>query len=127
MAEAGRQRIDKWLFYARVSKSRTLAQKLAQSGHVRVNREKISSAATPVGPGDVLTITLERRVLVYRVLDPGSRRGPASEARLLYEDMSPPAPPTEPSAPMDRPAAREPGAGRPTKRQRRQTDAFRGD
>ena len=88
MAPDERQRIDKWLFFARVVKSRSLAAKLAQSGRVRVNREKIDQASQVVRPGDVLTIRLDRRVLVYRVLDPGVRRGPAEEARLLYEDLT---------------------------------------
>jgi ribosome-associated heat shock protein Hsp15 len=85
-----RQRIDKWLFFARVVKSRSLAAKLVQAGRVRINREKAEQAAHPVKPGDVLTITLDRRVLVYRVAAPGVRRGPAEEARTLYEDVSPP-------------------------------------
>ena len=84
-----RQRLDKWLFFARVVKSRSLAAKLATSGRVRINREKATQASDSVKPGDVLTITLERRILVYRVLSPGERRGPAVEARLLYEDLSP--------------------------------------
>ncbi|MER2536868.1 MAG: RNA-binding S4 domain-containing protein, partial [Rhizobiaceae bacterium] len=90
MAES-RQRLDKWLFFARVVKSRTLAAKLAAAGRVRINRDKATQAADPVKPGDVLTITLERRILVWRVLDAGTRRGPAEEARGLYEDLSPPA------------------------------------
>jgi ribosome-associated heat shock protein Hsp15 len=83
-----RQRIDKWLFFARVVKSRSLAAKLAQAGRVRVNREKIDQASQIVRPGDVLTITLDRRILVYRIVSPGTRRGPAEEARLLYEDLT---------------------------------------
>ena len=90
-----RQRIDKWLFFARVVKSRSLAARLAQAGRVRVNRNKIEQAAYQIKVGDVLTISLDRRILVYRVLAPGARRGPAEEARLLYEDMTPPAPPKE--------------------------------
>ena len=92
-----RQRIDKWLFFARVTKTRGLAGKLATSGHVRVNGEKKLSASAAVRPGDVLTIVLPRQVLVYGVLDCGVRRGPASEARLLYEDLSPPAIDTGPA------------------------------
>lgn len=86
---SGRQRIDKWLFFARVVKSRSLAAKLAVGGKVRVNRDKIEQAAHQVKIGDVLTITLDRRILVYKVLLPGERRGPAPEAQLLYEDLSP--------------------------------------
>lgn len=122
---ADRQRVDKWLWYARVVKSRTLAQKLAVAGHVRLNREKISSASQQVKLGDVLTITLTKRVLIYRILDLGTRRGPAVEARCLYEDLSPPPTPKTKSTDASVPA-REAGAGRPTKRERRQLDRFRG-
>ncbi|MGE0282354.1 MAG: RNA-binding S4 domain-containing protein [Rhizobiaceae bacterium] len=105
MVSAGSQRIDKWLFFARVVKSRSLAQKLAMSGRVRINGEKCEQASGAVKPGDVLTITLERRILVYRVLDPGTRRGPAEEARTLYEDMSQPAA-HDPSLPDELPSFR---------------------
>ena len=87
MAE-GRQRIDKWLFFARVVKSRSLAAKLTVAGRVRINRDKASQASDLVKPGDVLTMTLDRRILIYKVLDAGS--------------------------------------GRPTKRERRDTDKLRG-
>ena len=121
-AEQGRLRIDKWLWYARVTKSRSLAQKLAASGHVRLNKERVAGAAQQVRIGDVLTIALERRVLVLRILVLGTRRGPASEARLLYEDMSPP--PERRAERPPQPAVREAGAGRPTKRDRRQMERF---
>lgn len=117
-----RLRIDKWLWFARVTKSRTLAGKLAASGHVRCNSERVSGASQQVRVGDVLTIALERRVLVYRINDLGKRRGPAAEARTLYEDLSPPPPPREMrAAPV---GLREPGAGRPTKRDRRRIHSF---
>ncbi len=86
---AGEQRIDKWLFFARVVKSRSLAQKLAVSGAVRVNREKISHSARLVRPGDVLTISIHDRIRILKVLDSGERRGPAPEAALLFEDLTP--------------------------------------
>lgn len=126
MDGANRQRIDKWLFFARVVKSRSLAAKLAIAGRVRINRDKASQASDMVKPGDVLTITLDRRIFIYKVLDGGVRRGPAEEARKLYEDISqPPAPKGE--APADAIAPlRETGSGRPTKRQRRETDRLRG-
>ncbi len=121
MTSDGRQRIDKWLWFARVTKSRTLAQKLAVSGRVRVNRERNQSASRPVQPGDILTIALESGVRVLKVVAPGSRRGPPAEAHLLYEDLSPPPEPATPSA-VDRPA----GGSRPTKRDRRAIDALQG-
>ncbi|QUS55375.1 RNA-binding S4 domain-containing protein [Pseudovibrio brasiliensis] len=119
----GSIRIDKWLWYARITKSRTLAQKLAVSGHVRLNKEKVSAAKAAVKPGDVLTITMPRRLLILKVLKLGTRRGPAPEAQLLYEDMSPPPPPKETQAPV---ARREAGSGRPTKKDRRQIARIRG-
>jgi ribosome-associated heat shock protein Hsp15 len=99
MVAEGRQRIDKWLFFARAAKSRSLAARMAQAGRVRINGEKSSQAADSVKPGDVLTITLDRRILVWRVLATGERRGPAPEARTLYEDLSPQ--PRDPAADAD--------------------------
>jgi ribosome-associated heat shock protein Hsp15 len=123
MTGEGRQRIDRWLFFARVVKSRSLAARLVAAGKVRRNREKLDQPSSLVAPGDVLTVTLERRILVYRVLEAGSRRGPAAEARLLYEDLSPPA--QDKSRAETEIASREPGAGRPTKKERREIDRFR--
>lgn len=115
-----RQRIDKWLFFARIVKSRTLAAALAQGGHVRVNREKISQAAYPVKPDDVLTIALDHRILVLKVLLPGTRRGPAPEAQTLYADLTPPPEPRpEPAGQRIR------GEGRPEKKERRQIDRLK--
>lgn len=124
MEAAARQRIDKWLFFARVVKSRSLAAKLVQAGRVRLNRDKIDQPAQQIKPGDVLTLTLERRVLVWRVLHAGARRGPAEEARSLYEDLTPPAPATD-MPPDAMPPLRAPGTGRPTKRDHRSLDALR--
>ncbi len=126
MSGEDRQRIDKWLFFARVVKSRSLAAKLVQSGRVRLNRDKVEQAAHTVKPGDALTITLDRRVLVYKVVACGTRRGPAEEARALYEDLTPP--PAAQPAPADAIAPlREKGSGRPTKKERRQTDRLISD
>lgn len=124
MAVAGSQRIDKWLFFARVVKSRSLAAKLVQSGGVRINSLKVDQPSATVKPGDGITVTLERRILVYRVLSAGTRRGPAEEARTLYEDLTPPPAPREEQVVT---AEREAGSGRPTKRDRRLTDRLRYD
>ncbi|TGQ09883.1 MULTISPECIES: RNA-binding S4 domain-containing protein [unclassified Mesorhizobium] len=127
MVGEGRQRIDKWLFFSRAVKSRSLAAKVVVAGRVRINRDKAAQASDLVKPGDVLTITLEGRILVWKVMDCGVRRGPADEARLLYEDMSP-APTPKGEAVADAiPALREAGSGRPTKRERRQTDRLLSD
>lgn len=88
-----RQRIDKWLWHARVVKTRSIAQKLAEAGHVRKNREKVDEASAIVRTGDVLTVTLSHRILIMKVLGFSDRRGSAPEARMLYEDLSP-APPS---------------------------------
>ncbi|MCX5571561.1 RNA-binding S4 domain-containing protein [Kaistia nematophila] len=113
--ETGRQRIDKWLWFARFAKSRSIAQKLVTGGKVRVNRDKIDAPSRLVRPGDVLTLSLERQVRVVKILDPGMRRGPAPEAQRLYEDLTPPAILTEPVVR---------NGPRPTKRDRRVLDAF---
>lgn len=120
-----RQRIDKWLFFARVVKSRSLAAKLAQSGRVRVNGDKVNLASRQVGAGDVLTITLDRQIRVLKVVLAGERRGPFEEARLLFEDMSPPPAPSSAKQPGAILPLREAGSGRPTKRERRQLDKWR--
>jgi ribosome-associated heat shock protein Hsp15 len=91
-----RQRLDKWLWHARVVRTRTLAQDLVRSGHVRVNSERIETASHRVGHGDVLTIAQAERLLVLEVLGFTERRGPASAARLLYVDRSPPPAPRDP-------------------------------
>jgi ribosome-associated heat shock protein Hsp15 len=82
---AGSQRIDKWLWFARIIKSRTLAAQLVVEGKVRVNRVKASKPSQTVRVGDVLTVTLRGRVDILQVLAPGERRGPPEEARRLYE------------------------------------------
>ncbi|MDP1732310.1 MAG: RNA-binding S4 domain-containing protein [Devosia sp.] len=126
MAENGRagpgakQRLDRWLFFSRAVKSRTLAQKLIEGGAVRVNSGRTLDTDRKVGAGDVLTMTLHSQLKVWRVLDSGSRRGPAAEAAMLYEDLSPPPAPRE-AGPLPL-AQRDPGTGRPTKKQRRDTD-----
>jgi ribosome-associated heat shock protein Hsp15 len=87
-----RQRLDKWLFFSRAVKSRTLAQKLIEAGFVRVNSDRTTHTDHQVGPGDVLTMTLGKRLIVWRILDIGTRRGPATEAATLYEDLTPDVP-----------------------------------
>ncbi|TPM90386.1 RNA-binding S4 domain-containing protein [Mesorhizobium sp. B2-1-3A] len=127
MVAEGRQRIDKWLFFSRAVKSRSLAAKLVVAGRVRINRDKAAQASDLIKPGDVLTITLDRRIFVWKVLGAGVRRGPAEEARTLYEDMSPPPAPKGEALPNAIPGLREAGSGRPTKRERRQTDRLLGE
>jgi ribosome-associated heat shock protein Hsp15 len=117
MSEA--QRLDKWLWFARFAKSRTLAARLCAEGRVRVNRVAAGKPSATVRPGDVLTFPQGPHIRVVRILQSGARRGPAEEARMLYEDLAPPAP-REPQPPQA--AERDRGAGRPTKRDRRAID-----
>lgn len=84
----GRQRVDKWLWFARVVKSRSLAAKLVAEGHVRINAVRVETPAKALKAGDVVTVALERSVRVLKVRDPGVRRGPFQEAQLLYEELT---------------------------------------
>ena len=110
-------RLDKWLWQARFFKTRTLSAKEITAGHVRVNGARITKPAQAVGPGDVLTFAQATRVRVVRILELGTRRGPAPEAQTLYDDLSDPV--TQDSVP---PAPKYAGKGRPTKRDRRKLD-----
>jgi ribosome-associated heat shock protein Hsp15 len=116
-----RQRIDKWLWHARVVRTRGAAAALAASGHVRLNGARVAAPAKPVKAGDVVTVALDARVRVLKVAGFAVRRGAADAGRALYEDLSPaePAPVAEPPA-----ARRERGSGRPTKQDRRAIERF---
>jgi ribosome-associated heat shock protein Hsp15 len=85
-------RIDKWLWQARFFKTRGTASRLCAGGRVRVAGQITRKAHYPVRVGDVLTFPQARRIRVVRVVALGTRRGPAPEAALLYDDMSPDAP-----------------------------------
>jgi len=82
-----RQRIDKWLWHARVVRTRSDAAALVSSGHVRLNGERETSPGHAVKPGDVLTIALDRSVRLLKVAGFAERRGDAPSARTLYEDL----------------------------------------
>jgi ribosome-associated heat shock protein Hsp15 len=83
-------RLDRWLWHARFFRSRSLAAAAVAGGRMRLNGRIVEKPAQAVRAGDVLTFALGRRIVVVRVLAPGHRRGPAPEARALYEDLSPP-------------------------------------
>ena len=83
-----RIRIDKWLWHARFYKTRALAQEAAAKGRIRRNDVRVVKASVEVRIGDVLTLPRGREVAVVRVLGCGERRGPASEAQLLYETLN---------------------------------------
>jgi len=85
----GTQRLDKWLWFARVVKTRSLAASLVLDGKVRVNRVRIQKPSQTVRPGDVITVTAHSRVRVLKVLATGERRGPAVVAQTLDEDLTP--------------------------------------
>jgi ribosome-associated heat shock protein Hsp15 len=124
--EAG-QRIDKWLWHARIVRTRTLAARLVASARPRINKTKTARASHTVRPGDVLTFVHGGQVRVLKILALAARRGPAAEASALYEDLSPEPQklgPDRAGAPGPV-AARPRGAGRPTKRDRRALTALR--
>ena len=88
----GALRLDKWLWFARFVKTRSLATKLVVDGRMRINGAPTQKAHYAVKVGDVLTFPLGPHIRVIKVLTLGSRRGPATEAQLLYEDLDPPRP-----------------------------------
>jgi ribosome-associated heat shock protein Hsp15 len=81
-------RIDKWLWHARFYKTRPLAQAAATSGRLRLNGNRVEKSSATVKPGDVLTLGRGREVLAVKICAIGERRGPAPEARLLYEILT---------------------------------------
>jgi ribosome-associated heat shock protein Hsp15 len=84
------QRLDKWLWCARFLKSRSDCTRLVSAGGLRINRQATDKAHARLRPGDVLTLPLHGRVRVIRVLALAIRRGPAPEARTLYEEIAEP-------------------------------------
>ena len=120
-------RADKWLWYARFFRTRGLATKACNAGKLRISGALVSKAHDGVKPGDVLTFPQGRHVRVVKVLALAQRRGPAAEAQALYEDLKPPS--VEGRLPkiagVQPPGARMPGAGRPTKQDRRALDKLR--
>lgn len=116
-----RQRIDKWLFCARMAKSRAVAQGQLKSGHVRVNGAAIRQPSFNVKAGDKVELSLERRDVILVIKACGERRGPFEEARQLYEDLTPPPEETKRLNALEQ-AQRARGSGRPTKKERRETD-----
>jgi ribosome-associated heat shock protein Hsp15 len=82
------QRIDKWLWHARMVRTRTAAAALVEAGHVRVNGTRVLAAGRPVRRGDAITLALDRSVRVVVVEDVCERRGGAQQARSLYRSLS---------------------------------------
>lgn len=117
-------RLDKWLWYARVVKTRSLASKAVQAGHIRVNRNKVTSSSHGLKKDDVLTIALHQSVRILKVAALGVRRGPASEAALLYEDLTPASEKSSSDKGLNKAPSPE---RRPDKRERRQIEAFKSE
>ncbi|MDJ0992255.1 MAG: RNA-binding S4 domain-containing protein [Dinoroseobacter sp.] len=117
MSEVARQRLDKWLWFARFFKTRSLAAKIVSSGGVRINANRVTKSATAVAVGDVLTFAQGGAIRVVRVEAPGMRRGPATEAQALYTDLTP--------APQPNTSATARVGARPTKKDRRALDKTR--
>ena len=82
-----RQRLDKWLWHARVVKARSSAAALVEAGHVRINGVREKAPGHAVKPGDVLTVALDNSVRILKVVAFAERRGDATAARVLYEDL----------------------------------------
>jgi len=114
------QRLDKWLWCARLTKTRSGAARLISDGKVRINGERALKSSRHVHAGDVVTTAHSGRLAVMRVIDVTGRRGPASLAQTLYEDLTP----KETGGPDTALETQRPGK-RPTKRDRRRLDAFR--
>jgi len=115
-------RVDRWLWAARVFKTRSLASDACDGGKVDVN-DQAAKPAKGIRPGDYIKVTLPQgRRRVLKVVAVGDRRGSAEIARQLFEDLTPPEPRRPRYAP---PPYRAPGAGRPTKRERRALDRLR--
>jgi ribosome-associated heat shock protein Hsp15 len=119
------QRLDKWLWCARFFKSRSAASRFCDDGRLRISGQVTHKAHHAVRPGDVLTFPLGPHIRVIRILALATRRGPAPEARTLYEDLSSPVS-LDSAAPKLDIGRRDAGAGRPTKAERRAIDRLRG-
>jgi ribosome-associated heat shock protein Hsp15 len=87
-AAAERQRVDRWLWHARLVRTRGAAAALADAGYVRVNGARVEGPSRLVRMGDVITVALDRRVRVLKVRAFAARRGPAAAAANLYEELS---------------------------------------
>ena len=117
----GGVRVDKWLWAARIFKTRSLAAKACDAGHVKVAGENVKPSKV-VRSGETLEIVTPGGLRILEVKGLSEVRGGAPVARALYDDHSPPPPPREYAAPF---ARRERGAGRPTKRDRRDMGKLR--
>lgn len=116
------RRIDQWLWYARQFKSRSQASKFCSDKKIRLDGQLVSKASTLIHIGSTLTFVKNEQIKVVKILDIGKRRGPASEAEALYQDLSPP---PQPAIKGSAQILRDRGAGRPTKAERRALEKLR--
>lgn len=114
--------MDKWLWAARMFKTRSLASAACGAGHVKLNGDS-AKASKALRVGDALEVLTPGGERILDVVALAERRGPAKEAQLLYVDNTPPPPPKDESIPA---VMRERGAGRPSKRDRRRIRILRG-
>lgn len=117
-------RIDKWLWAARMFKTRSLASDACGAGHVKVDGVSVKPAKV-VRVGDRLEVRTPGGLRILEVAGLGDRRGPAEVARTLYVDHSPPPPPKDERMLVDT-TTRDRGAGRPSKRDLRELRRLKG-
>jgi len=120
-------RIDKWLWYARFFKTRSAATKMVSSGKLRLDGQVMAKPHRQVLAGQILTFQQASQIRVVKVEQLGSRRGPASEAALLYTDLAPPQQKADTQRQAEQPQfeQRSTGSGRPTKKDRRSTEKLK--
>lgn len=121
------QRLDRWLWCARIFKTRTIAANFISGGNIRISRNGATSRAQKpsqmVRIGDTVTFARKDRIKIIEILALAARRGPAPEAAALYKDLSPPY--IKPEKSTATAFIRDSGSGRPTKRERRALDALK--
>lgn len=120
------QRLDKWLWFARVAKTRTTAARLVAEGKIRINKVRVVKPSHAVKLGDVVTASVGPRTRVLRIVATAERRGPAAQAALLFEELT--VATDAPISAADQGTA-QPGnrsSGRPSKRDRREINRLKG-
>jgi len=124
LSHQDRQRLDQWLWHARFFKTRTLASSLCRRGKIRVDGQINRKAAASIAPGQVLTFPKADQIRIIKILELSRRRGPATEATTLYEDLTPPQERLKTGTNATK-APRQRSGGRPTKKDRRALDALK--
>ena len=118
-------RLDVYLYYIRIFKSRSLATKFVSTNRLRISGQVTQKPHKMISIGDVLTMTINDNIKILKVLDIPNRRGPYSESLNFYEDITPIENVTKKkSIKLDMKFVER--VGRPTKRERRQTDRLMG-